>query len=181
MKIYTKNGDTGNSAIMDAVVRSKNETVFEALGALDEFNATLGIVSTITTGEIKKLVLEIQSDLFYLGSFIAGKKFTKTETTYWEIKTAKLEATIDAYEKKNKPLTSFILPGGSVASAYLHVSRGVCRRAERNLVTYVKSSTSKNLGPIIKYINRLSDLLFVVARYTNLESQIDDITWKCSI
>lgn len=178
MKIYTKKGDKGKSNLLSGKGISKTDAVFDALGALDELSASLGIIHTFRTKKVVQTVMEIQNDLFEIGSLISGRKPEKGSEDYWQNKIKALETRINFFDTKNKPLTHFILPGGSKLSSHLHLSRAICRRAERKLATYVKKRNKTQFDIHLIYINRLSDLLFVMARYANQKLGIKDVIWK---
>ncbi len=180
-KIYTKQGDKGASGLTKNNKKiSKTDVVFEVLGTLDELSASLGFLHASKLTEIKTLVLEIQSDLFLIGSYVAGNKITGEMAEAWQKKITKTEQKIDYYEKKNSPLQNFILPGGSLESSYLHLSRAISRRLERIFVRYHNTGRRSDLKVIEEYLNRLSDLLFVMARYSNKKRGTPDLIWKPS-
>lgn len=162
ISVYTKTGDGGQSGLANGVRLGKDELIFEVLGTLDELNSHLGSCVVILPKE-KKLP-EIQNTLFYLGAEIAGsKKAILSGDTVTE-----LEKLIDDLQKKmgENWYQKFLLPGGSEAAARLDIARTVCRRCERLIVTY---STHKKVSPeILKYINRLSDYLYVLRCHVNL-------------
>lgn len=167
--IYTKTGDDGSTALYNQQRYKKSELVFEVLGTIDELNSCLGFLHIYKNDEIVSLVKEIQKDLFTLGSLISGAPLNVED---FDNKTVQIEAYIDKYSDRVEPLRNFVLPGGSLFSGYLNVSRSICRRLERILVLY-----NSNLY-YIKYINRLSDLLFILARYVNKIEEIPDVIWK---
>ncbi|AFR34771.1 cob(I)yrinic acid a,c-diamide adenosyltransferase [Riemerella anatipestifer] len=172
MKIYTKTGDSGATSLYGGTRVSKAHLRVEAYGTIDELNACLGVAkSYIQEAEVLEQLKTIQFDLFTLGSesatpvdklFLAnGKSRLPLVIGQNEIET--LERWIDAFDEQLEPLQFFILPGGGKASARLHVARTVCRRAERYLVAL--SEQEEVRAELIKYLNRLSDYLFVLARY----------------
>lgn len=173
-KIYTKTGDKGQSSLGDGSRLKKSSQYFNAIGDVDETNAILGLVETnITNKEIKSLIAHIQNDLFDLGADLCIPYDKKGKLKITPKQTAYLEEQIDAFNQKLEPLNSFILPGGTEAGALMHVARTVCRRAERNLVELNEQNT---INPeTLSYMNRLSDLLFVMARIINGK---DEILWK---
>lgn len=173
MKIYTKNGDKGKSSILNKKNIPKHDIVFELVGTLDELSAHLGILHTSRDKEIKKICLTVQEDLFTIGSVLAGFPDTidLSERTKW------LEEVIDEYDAKNDPLENFILPGGSKYAAHLHIARAVCRRLERKVVLF-RDNNDKLNPELLMYVNRLSDLFFVLARYTNKKLGVKDIIWN---
>jgi cob(I)alamin adenosyltransferase len=179
--IYTRNGDKGfTSLYMQPKKVAKSSEVFDALGNLDELNAFIGLaISSKVSKIINKNLLNIQCDLLEIGSYVAGKSFIKEAEKRWQQKILDMESLIDELEKKNKPLKNFITPGGSVGASQLHVSRAICRRSERSFVKYMSARAKKpKLKILITYLNRLSDLLFVMARYENRVKKVKDNIWK---
>lgn len=187
MKIYTKTGDKGETGIIGKRI-SKASRLIDALGSLDELNAAIGVViaemDDITEDraeganlkEWKKLTKEledVQKIIFSIGGLLANgnikidfKKETKT-----------LEKAIDRMDTKLRPLQNFILPGGSEAAAHTHLSRAICRRAERRLVEYFEEITSEH-EEVLPYINRLSDYFFTLARYINKLEDKTETIWN---
>ena len=179
MKIYTKTGDKGDTSLFGGQRVPKDALRIEAYGTVDELNSVLGIVRADNKdGEIDEILDRIQNELFDLGADLA----TPRSATSKQIKRIEardslyLEKKIDQLESHLKPLKSFILPGGSAVAARLHFARTVCRRAER---TVVRLSRNEDIGDgIIVFLNRLSDLLFVLARYANHIGGIGETKWK---
>lgn len=181
MKIYTRRGDAGETDLFGGDRVRKEHTRVEAYGQVDELNACLG--AAIAASEHKDLIdfgRRIQSTLFDLGSFLATPdpahrvKAKIPEVTDADVEA--LEAEIDRLESELEPLTTFILPGGTNAAAAFHVARTVCRRAER---TAVRLDAEEPLGGLaLRYLNRLSDLLFVLARAENKRAQVEDVPWS---
>lgn len=175
MKIYTKQGDFGTTSLIGKHGLSKASAQIRAIGALDELNSTLGVaVSSIKDRKLQELLLANQSVLFELGSELAqgnsSKKFKLKAS-----KIVKLEKIIDLLDSKNTTLKSFILPGGSSSSALLHYARSVARRAESETVGLAElEAVNPN---ILKFLNRLSDFLFVLARYINMLDGNTDVLW----
>ncbi|MBU1133228.1 cob(I)yrinic acid a,c-diamide adenosyltransferase [Patescibacteria group bacterium] len=164
-KIYTKRGDNGTASLLFSNKRfKKSSPIFDVLGTSDELNVSLGYLQSSRLQEIKNVCIKIQRELFILGSYFAGKALEDKKND-WDKRIKELEEAIDYFDSKNEPLKSFILPGGSKESNYLHTSRVICRRLERLVVSYTKGKEPTIL--IVKYLNRLSDLLFVMARYSN--------------
>jgi cob(I)alamin adenosyltransferase len=170
MKIYTRTGDKGETSLIDGSRVPKHHLRVAAYGDVDELNAALGIVRTQLTDEkLGSLLHEIQQDLFAFGAQLADPTAQvgsrQEKANIGEGRVARLEQEIDACDAELPPLRAFILPGGSPAGAFLHLARTVCRRAERSLVTL---SSQTPLAPVmVEYLNRLSDLLFVLARKVN--------------
>ena len=180
MKIYTKTGDKGETGLIGGSRVLKSALRVEAYGEVDELNAVLGHIRARFTGAtIRETLLGIQRDLFAIGAQLAdtrGKIEKKAEKVgVNEGRVRELEGIIDRYEATLPPLRSFILPGGTEGAALLHLARAVCRRAERRMVAL---SQETPLHPVlIVYINRLSDLLFVLARAVNREAGVEEIPW----
>lgn len=179
MKIYTKTGDKGETALFGGKRISKDDMRIESYGSVDELNSVLGIVRSLKPhSEIDEIVEQIQNQLFVLGADLATPR-ENTNSIIPRISQQDieiLETTIDRIDKNLKPLKVFILPGGNSTASYLHLARTVCRRAERNAVTL---SHTEDLGEnIVVYLNRLSDVLFVLARFANALSETEEIEWK---
>ena len=180
-KIYTKTGDNGTTGLTDGSRVLKHSLRPEAYGTVDELNSTLGLVYFHIDEkylEIKNLIKEIQNDLFDLGADLSTP-ISKAKPKYPPLRintkqVIKLEKNIDKFNANLKPLNSFILPGGSEVSSWLHLSRTVARRAER-IVSSLSSNEEINNQSLI-YLNRLSDLLFVLCRVMN-ENGLNDILW----
>lgn len=181
MKIYTKTGDRGETGLFGGPRVAKNHPRVEAYGDVDELNAVLGVVRSEGVGQtVDELLAAIQNGLFELGAELASPQPDRTGTrriTAAEI--AVLEAAIDFHEVGLPPLKNFILPGGARPAALLHLARTVCRRAERRVVALADNEPIS--AEIIIYLNRLSDLLFVLARYVNRAAGQSDVEWQQSI
>ena len=178
-KIYTRGGDKGKTSLGNGERVDKNSTRVAAFGTIDETNAVLGVVIINLKSPFKEMIFRIQNDLFDLGADLCvpeDKKINYQPLRISEKQIDRLENKIDTLNKDLKPLDSFILPGGNIASSHLHLARTVARRAERITVQLSKKETINPL--IIKYLNRLSDLLFVLARIENKGKNINDILWK---
>lgn len=178
MKIYTRQGDRGQTALFGGKRVSKSACRIEAYGTVDELNSFLGLARSndiTSTGE--QLLEEIQNQLFILGADLATPLDTKERIERLDQEQVEwLEEKIDELQKDLPDLTHFILPGGAPAGAHLHVARTVCRRAERICVR-CKSSDSISDNSI-KYLNRLSDFLFVLARFENHQADVEERAWK---
>ena len=178
MKIYTRTGDAGETSLFDGTRVSKHDARVDAYGEVDELNAGLGVVrSVIGDPEIDAALAQIQRDLFAIGARLAdpaakiANRVTKAAITPDDI--GRLEALIDRFELELTPLRRFILAGGSPGGAALHLARAVCRRAERRMV-----SLQPPVEPmLIRYVNRLSDLLFVAARLANKRAGVTEVEW----
>lgn len=181
MKIYTKTGDQGTTSLFGGRRISKDDLRIEAYGTIDELNSAVGMLNNfIQEAQLKIHSLDIQSYLFVIGSNLAADPEIHTiKVPDLEVsKTNLLEVWIDEMEKELKPLQYFVLPGGSQGSSQAHICRTICRRAERRVVSL---SQMESVHPeIIIYLNRLSDYLFVLSRYLNHLSEIEEIYWKPS-
>jgi cob(I)alamin adenosyltransferase len=179
MKIYTKTGDQGDTSLFGGQRVPKDALRIEAYGTVDELNSVIGIV--LADGpdrDIARILTQVQNQLFALGADLATpRSVTKKNVKRFEPRDSlPLEKHIDAIQLRLKSLRSFILPGGSPAAARLHFARTVCRRAERIVV---RLSRNEDIGEgITMYLNRLSDLLFVLARYANTSGDIPEVKWK---
>jgi cob(I)alamin adenosyltransferase len=185
VKIYTKTGDKGETRLIGGKHVSKADPRIIAYGAVDELNSSVGLAISFLRSKQQLLsdmidvLLQVQNDLFVLGSDLADPSWPqangKTPRTSEKMASA-LEPIIDRFESELKPITFFILPGGSVESSLLHQSRGVARRTETAVVLLSKNEL---INPaIMVYLNRLSDLLFVMARLANKRLDIPDIAWR---
>lgn len=178
MKIYTKTGDAGETGLLGGRV-SKDDVRVAAYGEVDETNATIGLVLAHSDdARLDALLSQVQADLFALGAELADVRADRQRDAKAAVTPAlveRLEQEIDAREAELPPLRAFVLPGGTRAAAHLHHARTVCRRAERSVVALARAATVDPLA--IVYLNRLSDLLFVLARYENHRSQRPETTW----
>ncbi len=176
MKIYTKTGDEGETGLFGGGRVPKDDPRVRAYGDVDELNAWIGFAVAIHLPTFESKVLEvIQRDLFTIGAELATPNSAKLRASLDASTVSALERVIDSYDPKLKPLKNFILPGGSPKGAALHVARTVCRRAERSVVTLARS---QQINPLItQYLNRLSDLLFVLARAVNMQAGHDEVAW----
>jgi cob(I)alamin adenosyltransferase len=180
MKIYTKSGDDGTTALFDGTRVSKDDDRVDVYGDIDETNSAIGLAASYLKTEeagLQENLFDVQRDLFALGAKLANpaEKKQKEKADFTEEKILRLEYQIDEMEKSLKPMTNFILSTGCPASAALHLARTICRRAERRLVTFMRD---QSVDPIYeKYLNRLSDYLFVAARFANHLEETDDIPW----
>jgi cob(I)alamin adenosyltransferase len=179
-RIYTKTGDTGETALGNGTRVAKHSMRVTAYGTVDETNATVGLARLHATGEMDQQLARIQNDLFDIGADLCRPDMEKDATAEYpplrvtEEQVSRLETEIDAMNSALTPLRSFILPGGSAVAAYLHLSRTVSRRAER---LTVELSTVESVNPAaVKYLNRLSDWFFVASRIANNDGK-DDVLW----
>lgn len=179
MKIYTKTGDQGDTSLFGGQRVPKDALRIEAYGTVDELNSVIGIVLADSPDrDVARILTQVQNQLFALGADLATPRsmVRKSIKRLEPRNSAPLEKHIDAIELRLKSLKSFILPGGSSVAARLHFARTVCRRAER---VVVRLSRNEDIGEgITMYLNRLSDLLFVLARYANRASGVSEVKWK---
>jgi cob(I)alamin adenosyltransferase len=179
MKIYTKTGDSGDTSLFGGQRVPKDALRIEAYGTVDELNSMLGIVRADNQdAEIDRILSEIQNQLFELGADLATPRSVEKKVVKRidPKDVQQLEKVIDAVDPVLKPLRRFVLPGGSPLAARLHFARTVCRRAERAVV---RLSRNEDIGEAVTvYLNRLSDLLFVLARYANQKARVPEVKWK---
>jgi cob(I)alamin adenosyltransferase len=182
-KIYTRTGDDGTTALGTGERRKKYDLRIAAYGTLDEVNAAIGVarLQTANDAALDAALTHIQNDLFDVGADLCTPGFGKgpggARLTVTDKQVAWLESEIDRLNAEIAPLRSFILPGGSAAAAHLHLARTVCRRAER-LIAELKEKPQETVTPeALKYVNRLSDYLFVASRYANAKGTAD-VLWK---
>ena len=177
-RIYTRGGDKGETSLTDGSRVKKHDLRVEAFGTVDEANAALGLARLHTKGEADAILARIQNDLFDLGADLSTPETGRKAEGALRIvpaQVARLEHEIDAMNAELKPLDSFVLPGGTAAAAYLHLARTVVRRAERLVAALAEA------GPVnpeaLKYLNRLSDHLFVMSRHLN-DRGARDVLWQ---
>ena len=178
MKIYTKTGDSGTTSLFGGERVSKHSTRVKCVGYVDELNALLGVVlAKAPDKKIADLILRIQGELFVLGADLATPNTVKAKVPRMKRPfTKRLEKEIDRMERELPKLKNFILPGGSSSGSKLHLARATARRAERAIATLAGEEKINRL--ILPYINRLSDWLFVAARYANMTEGKTEIIWK---
>ena len=179
MKIYTKFGDAGETALYGGTRLGKDEPRIEAIGTVDELNAYIGYAQTLVEDtDLSELMARVQNHLFDVGADLATPA-THTKAAEFRISadfTTEMEAAIDTLSAALPPLTNFILPGGCTAGAILHIARVVCRRSERCVVRLTREA---QVNPeILRSLNRLSDLLFILARTVNFRAQTPEPIWK---
>ena len=179
MKIYTKTGDAGDTGLFGGARVSKASARVETYGEVDELNSLIGLVlSEPFDDSLSALLTNVQSRLFDLGAELATAPDSKVALGIPLLDDAEvtvLEQAIDRFEAELQPLKTFVLPGGTRAASYLHVARTVCRRAERRLVALAAEETVRPV--LVRYLNRLSDALFVFARLANHRAGIHDVPW----
>jgi cob(I)alamin adenosyltransferase len=180
MKIYTKTGDAGATGLLGARRVSKDDVRIEAYGTVDELNAAIGLVRTEPLPpQVEQTLTRVQSELFVVGAELATldpQKHGLARIGDREI--SLLEVDIDLLEAGLPALRNFVLPGGCRAGALIHMARGICRRSERRVVTLAKSSEAGISGDVLRYLNRLSDYLFVAARFSNYEAKAPECKWE---
>lgn len=178
-KVYTRTGDNGTTALGGGQRVPKESLRVTAFGTVDELNSNLGVALAVGVSERLQAPLQaIQNELFHLGSDLCMLEEDKRKWPIPQIEARHIEALeqlMDELMDAVGPLENFILPGGSQTSAHLHVARTVCRRAERDVVALSREETIGSF--VIKYLNRLSDALFVMARYENFVRNVPDIIW----
>lgn len=181
MKIYTKTGDKGTTSLIGGTKVSKSHERIEAYGTLDELNANIGLCrDLIEDVSVRELMKEIQDRLFTIGSSMAVDPSKETKIKIPDLKeedVALLESEMDRMDESLTPLQHFILPGGHPTVSHIHMARCVCRRAERLAVTLLQGS-DEHEWLIIKYLNRLSDYLFVLSRFMAAKLGADEVIWK---
>lgn len=172
-KIYTRTGDDGTTGLGDGARVAKDSLRVDAMGDVDELNSVIGIL--ITEGvptTLTDLLTQVQHDLFNLGGEICIPDYVILQQASID----HLEEAIDTLNEQLEPLKEFILPGGTKAAAFCHLARTVCRRAERKLITLAREEKVTDIS--LKYLNRLSDLLFVLCRIINKEAGVSDVLWQ---
>lgn len=179
IKIYTRSGDLGNTSLYGGKRVKKSHAAISAYGTIDELNSVIGVVISYLpkNDKITSFLSIVQSDLLTVGSYLAGKKM---DLVFINHRVKEMENLIDAFSEKIPQLKNFILPQGTTLSTFIHLARVVARRAEREVVGL--DNKEKNINHlVIKFLNRLSDLLFVIARFENYKSGQTDIIWQKNI
>ena len=177
VKIYTKTGDDGTTGLIGGKRIKKSNPRITAYGAIDELNAAIGIIlASKLDSDIRKLLIQMQNNLFVVGADLANPDLTNNSNRVTTDMITFLEVQIDKLENDLPSITYFILPGGNLVASQVHLARAICRRAEVKIVEL--SGIDKINKNCQIYINRLSDLLFVVARTINKRKKIKDIAWK---
>jgi cob(I)alamin adenosyltransferase len=177
MKIYTRTGDAGDTGLYGGGRVLKNDPRISACGAVDELNACLGVCRAAALAtEIESLLGDLQHEMFALGAELASPGGAAPGSILLDdADVGRIESNIDRFEADLEPLKTFILPGGTSGSAELHLARAVCRRAEREVVALAQSAAIR--PQVLIYLNRVSDLLFVLARYANFAAGSPDVLW----
>lgn len=188
MKIYTRHGDNGTCGLFSGERVPKSHDRINAFGEIDELNSSLGVFLSLIPENHRDLTQEIrkiQGDLFDIGAWIATSRKSPSLVKLQEISSEQiqfLESAIDRMEEALPEISDFVLPGGHPAAAYAYLARAVCRRAERKVVRISSEATLGNppirLAGVIRYLNRLSDYLFVLARHYSRENGVEEILWK---
>ena len=182
MKIYTKTGDKGDTGLIDGSRISKSDLRILAYGEVDEANSHIGLIisnfeKNSIFDDVKKILLNVQQDLFVLGAELANPNTLKDDNKLVKREMiSTIEKYIDNFDSELAPISNFILPGGSIESSLLHICRTVVRRAETSAVALAKAQIINQ--EILTYLNRISDLFFVLARVTNKRQKRNDIPWK---
>lgn len=183
VKIYTRTGDGGKTSLLGGERVRKDALRIDAIGRVDETNAAIGVVrvelvrSGVAPEGVDAVLARVQHLLFDLGAELASRSVSMAPSKCLsDSEVTGIETEIDRFEKDLKPLQAFILPGGAAAAAQLHVARCICRRAERRLVEL--AAVEQVRGELLRYVNRLSDLLFVLARVVNQANRIPDVVWE---
>lgn len=172
--IYTRKGDFGETGIWSGKRFPKSDTLIEAIGSIDELNATIGVVIESLSRQSKEKLEQVQRDLFGIGAQLAGYQGTESRAQGLERRVEEMEEEIDKMWGKMPPLRNFILPRGQ-----LHLARTVCRRVERSVIKAIKQLPSNSIKmSILKYTNRLSDYLFCLARWENFRKRKKEVVWK---
>jgi len=177
LKIYTKTGDDGTTGLQGNIRLKKSDRRIIAYGMIDEVNASIGIVLTNNLdSDLEKIFIQIQNDLFIVGADLSNPNLLQTKNRVNSIMIARIENAIDDFEKELTPLTNFILPGGDIAASQVHFTRTIVRRSETCLASLMNQE--KINENCVKYINRLSDLLFVLGRVINKRIGKKENIWK---
>lgn len=180
MKIYTKAGDAGQTGLFGGPRVAKDDRRIEAYGAVDELNAALGVVrACMPPARIDEVLRRVQHELFIVGAQLATPKpVEKGVPMIGAAHIAAAEQDIDYFEERLPPLREFILPGGTAVAAQIHLARAICRRAERRVVTFASDAGDSVTPTLLAFLNRLGDLLFVVARAANQHAGRSETAWK---
>jgi cob(I)alamin adenosyltransferase len=184
MKVYTRTGDQGKSSLFSGERVSKNHARIKTYGEVDELSSVIGALIAFLPADsalLETQLRQIQSDLFQVGAWLAtlpDSLAAQRLAPFTSAPTQRLEQQIDALQATLPELRAFILPGGNPAAAWAHLARTVCRRAERTAIDLTQNEAPSGLGPILTYLNRLSDYLFVAARFCNQSAGISDIHWQ---
>jgi len=179
VKIYTRTGDDGTTGLFGGERVHKDDARVEAYGSVDSTNSAIGAAAAASSGAPVELLRGVQERLFSLGAEVAcipAKRASLAMRAVNDDDVARLEHEMDELTTRLPPLKSFILPGGSPAAAALHVARTTCRQAERRLITLHRTEPLR--GELLRYVNRLGDLLFLMAREANVAASVSDVEWS---
>jgi len=180
--VYTKTGDKGKTGLIGGTRVPKNDVRLEAYGTIDELNSYVGLLRSYTTGELTELLIVIQNQLFKMGSYLATDAKVsefRSGINFEDVRVEELEKEMDRMEKELPELTGFVLPGGHESVSFCHVARTVCRRAERRVISMAEYDDIDS--GIVRYLNRLSDFLFVLARYFSNFFGVEEIQWNSKL
>lgn len=196
MSIYTRTGDTGSTSLFGGKRVLKCEELVEVYGSLDELNSWIGhVASLFPSADVKQFLQAIQSDVFTIGSTLAGWRetlqgpaLTGPKGRALNERVKEMEARIDAMEESLPPIRNFILPGGSELAAHTHITRSICRKVERQMVQLATQASQgaqatpaipkKEMEKMIMFLNRLSDLFFMLARFINKQENVEEVIWN---
>jgi len=182
MSIYTRTGDLGETSFFGGKRVLKCDDLVDFYGSIDELNSSIGLITSMApVVEVQEFLREIQRDLFTIGSFFTGGT---DDLHHIEKRVEEMEVRIDTMDNTLSPIHQFILPGGTPLASFIHISRSLARRVERRAVFMYKNDSAyreihkDEMKKIIMYLNRLSDFLFVLARFVNKEENMTEITWE---
>lgn len=180
MRIYTRTGDAGETGLFGGLRVLKDDPRIEAYGTVDELNAFLGLArAEALPADVENCLARVQNDLFAVGAELATPDpEAKGTALVDDASIAAIEQAIDGLEANLSPLRQFILPAGAKSACALHAARGVCRRAERRVISLVRQSPVPVSERLIRYLNRLGDYLFVAARAANVSAGVEDVPWS---
>jgi cob(I)alamin adenosyltransferase len=180
MKIYTRTGDEGDTGLFGGPRVRKNDLRIEAVGAVDELNAALGVArASQPPAMIDEVLARLQNELFVLGAQLGSPKADERGVPAITAEhTAAAERDIDHFDNRLPPLTTFILPGGTAVAAQIHLARAIARRAERRVLSFMDGTPGVSLPQVLPYLNRVSDLLFTLARATNQHAGRGEQPWR---
>lgn len=176
--LYTRTGDTGTTSLVDGSRAPKDHPRIDSYGDVDELSSALGLLASSKEcpDEIRGQIHSIQHILFNIGGYLATPPYEEAEEERFDADTATIEGWIDALDEQTPKIRSFILPGGSEESSRCHLARTICRRAERKVTALSRDSYVDT--SLLRYLNRLSDYLFIAARYLNFIAGMEEIVWK---
>ncbi len=177
-RIYTRTGDDGTTGLGDGSRRKKHDLRIDAYGTVDETSSAIGVaLAQGLSGRLAQILRSVQNDLFDVGADLCVPGRAGERLRVRPVYTQRLEGWIDEHNERLEPLSSFVLPGGEPGAAWLHLSRTVCRRAERLVCELIEREPDQVNPEVLRYLNRLSDLLFVLARVMNDDGKLD-VLWR---